>query len=87
MLTRCRLAIKEGGAVIGEYKEALTKRCDELRHYLNVIVTSSKKDPEDTQEQASPQVVADQVFYKRISKFTGLCNQSFREDFSKLTSQ
>jgi len=52
-----------------------------------VIVTSSVNDPEETQEQASPQVVADQVFYKRISKFTGLCNQSFREDFSKLTSQ
>jgi hypothetical protein len=59
-------------------REAIKKRADELRHYLNIYVG---------QDQDAGVQISDQQFYKRIALFNKLCYKCFRDDFSKITSQ
>jgi hypothetical protein len=35
-MTRCKYLLEQSGP----YREALQKRCDELRHYLNIVIES-----------------------------------------------
>lgn len=56
-------------------REAIKKRADELRHYLNVNEQGGQRD-----DQAAYQL-ADQKFYKRIALFNKICYKCFRDDF------
>ncbi len=61
-------------------REAIKKRADELRHYLNVSDQGGQGDQRAYQ-------LADQKFYKRIALFNKICFKCFRDDFQKITSQ
>ncbi len=55
-------------------REAIKKRADELRHYLNVSDQGGQGDQRAYQ-------LADQKFYKRIALFNKICFKCFRDDF------
>lgn len=57
-----------------QHREAVKKRADELRHYLNI----SEEGGEDQQKANQ---LADQKFYKRIALFNKICFKWFRDDF------
>lgn len=93
MLTKSKLAT----ATSSKFKDALQKRCDELRHYLNIVIednTSEDDDEEMKEEDVAPTMTAgetiaqrqrillDQRFYKRIALFNQLCYTYFKDDFT-----
>lgn len=90
-MTRCKYLIDQAG----EYKEALQKRCDELRHYLNIIIEARDEEEEHQNDQESQkqqwsnrtQILQDQRFYKKISQFNNICSRYFKSDYQKLLTQ
>lgn len=75
ILTKCKLA-----QTLPQYRDALNKRCDELRHYINV-------QQEDTPDSTVSTTQTDQAFYTRLQSFTKLVYAHSKETYTQLTSQ
>ncbi|CDW79687.1 dead helicases superfamily protein [Stylonychia lemnae] len=96
-IIRCRVSsIMENQ----QYKDALVKRCEELRHYINYLVAQEIDEDEKRENESNdenndevpitpktPQQIRDLRFYKRLQLFTNICYKQFPEEFTKITSQ